>query len=71
MTTQEAIAEGYKAFERAFFEGDAGAISSMYTEDAELLVPETPIIRGRDAINRVWKLLVGSGGNTVRVEIGE
>ena len=43
----------------------------MYTEDAELLVPEAPIIRGRDAIHEVWKLIVGSGGNTVRVEIGE
>ncbi len=70
-TPREAIAEGYKAFERAYYEGDAGVISSMYTEDAELLVPEAPIIRGRDAIKEVWKLIVGSGGNTVRVEIGE
>ena len=71
MTPREAIAEGYKAFERAYYDGDAGVISSMYTEDAELLVPEAPIIRGRDAINEVWKLIVGSGGNTIRVEIGE
>lgn len=71
MTTREAIAEGYKAFERAYYEGDAGAISSMYTEDAELLVPEAPVIRGRGAINEVWKQIAGSGGNTLRVEIGE
>jgi ketosteroid isomerase-like protein len=71
MTTREAIAEGYKAFERAYYEGDAVAISSMYTEDAALLVPEAPIITGRDAINQAWKLILGSGGNTVRVEIGE
>ena len=43
----------------------------MYTEDAALLVPETPIITGRDAINQTWKLILGSGGNRVRVEIGE
>jgi len=43
----------------------------MYTEDAELLIPEAPAIRGRKAIAQVWKGIVGSGGNTVRVNIGE
>ena len=31
---REAIAEGYKAFEQAFYRGDADTISRMYTEDA-------------------------------------
>jgi ketosteroid isomerase-like protein len=39
----------------------------MYTEDAELLIPEAPIFRGREAIRGVWANIVGSGGNTVRV----
>ena len=29
---REAIAEGYKAFEQAFYRGDADTISRMYTE---------------------------------------
>lgn len=41
---REAIAEGYKAFEQAFYRGDADTISRMYTEDAELLIPEAPIL---------------------------
>jgi len=31
---REAIAEGYRAFEQAFYRGDADAISRMYTDDA-------------------------------------
>jgi ketosteroid isomerase-like protein len=67
----EAIAEGYKTFEQAFYSRDADTISRMYTEDAELLIPEAPIVNGREAIAQVWKSIVGSGGNTVRVNTGE
>jgi uncharacterized protein (TIGR02246 family) len=67
----EAIVEGYKAFQRAFHEGDADAIAQMYTEDAELLVPEAPVFTGRLAIAQVWQAIVGSGGNTVHVNIRE
>ena len=68
---REAIAEGYKTFEQAFYKGDANSITRMYSEDAELLIPETPIVRGREAIAQVWKNIVGPGGNTVRVNTGE
>jgi ketosteroid isomerase-like protein len=68
---REAIAEGYTAFEQAFYRGDADAIARMYTHDAELLIPEAPIVIGREAIAQVWKRIVGSGGNTVRVDTGE
>ena len=65
---REAIAEGYKAFEEAFYRGDADTMSQMYTEDAEWLIPEAPIVRGRAAIAQAWKSVIGSGGNTVRVD---
>jgi ketosteroid isomerase-like protein len=68
---REAITDGYKAFEDAFFRGDADTISKIYTEDAELLVPEAPPIRGRHSIADAWRGIVGAGGNTVRVDIGE
>ena len=68
---REAIAEGYKAFEEAFYRGDANTMSQMYTEDAEWLIPEAPIVRGREAIAQAWKGVIGSGGNTVRVDTGE
>jgi ketosteroid isomerase-like protein len=43
----------------------------MYTEDAEWLIPEAPIVRGREAIAQAWKRILGSGGNNVRVDTGE
>jgi ketosteroid isomerase-like protein len=68
---REAIAEGYKAFEEAFYRGDADTMSQMYTENAEWLIAEAPIARGREAIAQAWRSVIGSGGNTVRVNIGE
>lgn len=70
-TAREAIAEAYKAFEEAYYKGEADTISRMYTEDAELLIPEAPIVRGREAIGQVWASILGPGGNTVRVDIQE
>lgn len=68
---REAITQAYKVFGEAFYKGDADTMSQMYTEDAEWLIPEAPIIRGRKAIAQAWKDTIGSGGNTVRVDIGE
>ena len=71
VAAREAIAEAYKAFEKSFYEGEADTISRMYTEDAELLVPEAPVAKGREAIRQVWASILGSGGNTVRVHTRE
>ncbi len=65
--TESTIAEAYRAFETAFHRGDADAISQIYTDDPQLLVPEAPIIKGRQAIRDVWARIVAPGGNTVRV----
>ena len=65
------ITEAYKAFEENFFKGDADGLSLIYTDDAELLVPEAPPIKGRKAIAQAWRGILGSGGNRVRVEIRE
>ena len=53
-TAREAIAKAYKEFEEAFYNGEADTISRMDTEDAELLIPEASIVRGREAIGQVW-----------------
>jgi len=70
-TAREAISEAYRAFEEAFYKGDAEALSRIYTDDAEWLVPDAPAIRGRAAIAQAWKNVIGSGGNRVRVEVRE
>ncbi len=70
-SVKEAIAQSYKDFEEAFHRGDADTMSRMYTEDAEWFIPGAPIVRGRQAIAAAWKGIIGSGGNTVHVDIQE
>ena len=70
-TAREAIVEAYKTFERGFFSGDADTLAQIYTDDAEWLLPEMPIVRGREAIAEAWKGVIGPGGNSIRVDVGE
>ena len=70
-TAREAIVEAYETFERAFSSGDADTLAQIYTDDAEWLLPETPIVRGREAIAEAWKGVIGLGGNAIRVDVGE
>jgi ketosteroid isomerase-like protein len=71
MGAYESVAETYKAFEQAFHRGDADWISRVYTEDAELLPPQAPVVKGRAAIAQAWRGIVGSGGNNLRIEMLE
>ena len=34
-------------------------------------MPGAPVIEGKDAIREVWRTIVGSGGNTVSVDLRE
>jgi ketosteroid isomerase-like protein len=70
-TVAAAIADNYTVFAEAFHKGDADAISEMYTADAQLLVPQAPVISGPPAIAGVWRGIVGTGGSSVRVNTAE
>ena len=39
----------------AFNSGDAAAVATMYTEDAYVLPPGGPMVKGRSAIQAFWK----------------
>ena len=71
MSAGEAVANAYRALADAFQRGDADSISELYTDEAELFVPGAPVIEGRRAIREVWRSIVGSGGNTLIVEVRE
>jgi len=66
MRAYEAIAKNYRCSKR-ISHSDVVTISQMYTEDAGWIIPEAPIIQGREAIAQAWKGIIGSGGNTLRV----
>jgi uncharacterized protein (TIGR02246 family) len=42
------------AFSQAFNSGDMGSLSRMYTEDAYLMPPGAPMMRGRSDIQKYW-----------------
>jgi uncharacterized protein (TIGR02246 family) len=68
---RESIEQVYREMERAFLRGDAEGVASIYTADAEWMVPGAPPIKGREAITQAWKAVIGPGGNRVRVDVGE
>ncbi len=39
----------------AFNKGDAGAVAAMYAEDAYVLPPGGPMVKGRSAIEAFWR----------------
>lgn len=41
---------------------DAKAAAALYTEDAVLIPPGEPIVRGREAIEEYWRGAIESGG---------
>lgn len=54
----------------AFSQDDAAGVAACYTEDAQLLPPNDPIVRGREAV-QAWFQGVIDAGLDVRLEIVE
>jgi uncharacterized protein (TIGR02246 family) len=44
-----------RAFEQLFDRGDAAAMAAYYTEDAEVMAPDSEVVRGRDAIGAFFE----------------
>lgn len=61
----QAAADGWVA---AYNSGDAAGLALMYTEDAEVLPPDEPIVSGHAAIEEFWKTYYPG---QVRLEISE
>ncbi len=54
------IDAGNRKFEEAVAKGDAAAIAKLYAEDAEILPPNSPPKKGREAIQKEFAELVGA-----------
>jgi uncharacterized protein (TIGR02246 family) len=44
-----------RTFEELFDRGDAAAMAAFYTEDAEVMAPDSEVVRGRDAIEAFFE----------------
>lgn len=59
------------AFVAAFAKGDAAAIAAMYTTDAQAFPPNSDVVRGRAAIQKLWEGAMGMGVKTVKLQATE
>jgi ketosteroid isomerase-like protein len=71
MTIREELDAINEGFGRGFAEQDAARLAGYYTDDARLLFHDTPIIRGRAAIEATMRDWVAAGPQDLVFETGE
>ena len=60
MVTQ-GISATIRQFEEAIARGDAAACAAVYTEDAEILPPDSPAMTGKQAAQGLWQSIIDMG----------
>ena len=68
---RSAIEKVIAAFEKAANAKDAAAIANMYTEDATLLAPGSPPIKGRKNIQQFWQGFLNAGASDAKLKVEE
>ena len=64
-----ALEKAGKAFSDAFARGDVAAVANMYAEDAIAFPPDSDMVKGRAAIEALWKSFRETGAKSVEFEI--
>jgi ketosteroid isomerase-like protein len=68
---RDAVEAGNREFIKAFLRGDSTAIVRLYTEDAQVIAPGSPVANGRAAIAALWQKSIDSGTKDVALETAE
>jgi ketosteroid isomerase-like protein len=68
MEAREAVNGINAGFSEAYDRGDAGAISAFYGDDAALLAPDQPTVRGKRAIEDSFKEGIKELGGKISIE---
>ncbi len=71
METRQAIEKMTAEFVDAYNRGDAAAIAAGYIEDCAVLAPNQPAVRGRQAIEALFKGIIEEIGGTHSIETVE
>ncbi|MGH9311706.1 MAG: YybH family protein [Vicinamibacterales bacterium] len=66
-----AIEAANKKFVDGAAKGDAKLIATVYTTDAEAFPPNADVVRGRDAIQKLWQSVLDSGVSGVELKTRE
>ncbi len=68
---QEAISAANKRFMGAFERGDGAGVATLYTENGQLLPPNTDIVSGRQGIQAFWQGAIDMGIKAAKLETTE
>jgi ketosteroid isomerase-like protein len=65
---QEAIEAQNREFMAAFSRGDAAGVAALYTRDARIFPPNSPMLSGREQAQQFWQGLMNIGGKNAALE---
>jgi uncharacterized protein (TIGR02246 family) len=68
---RDAIAAADEKFMAAFNRGDAAGLAALYTENGQLLPPNSDFVTGRQAIQAFWQGAMDMGIKSAKLEIVE
>jgi ketosteroid isomerase-like protein len=68
MGTRDEIEAVDEAYEKAVANQDVAAIVGLYTQDAFLLPPNSPVAKGADAIGAVLQAYIDAGAQSLELE---
>ena len=68
---RDAIAANDENFAAAFNRGDAAGVAAFYTEDGQLLPPNSDLVQGRQAVQAFWQGVMDMGIKGIKIECGE
>ena len=68
---RDAIAAANEKFMTAFNGGDAAGLAALYTEQGQVLPPNSDFVTGQQAIQAFWQALMDMGIKSAQLEIVE
>jgi len=70
-SAEQAIHEMNRRFMDAYARGDAVGVAALYTDDAMLLAPGAPLVRGPAAVEQVLQGMMGAGVERIELRTEE
>ena len=68
---REVIAEANNDFMATFGRGDAAGMADLYTDDGQVLPPNSDFVTGKEAIQSFWQALMDMGFKEAKMDIVE
>ena len=65
------ISSANENFMTAFSQGDAAGVAALYTENGQVLPPNSEFVTGKEAIQAFWQTIIDMGIKEINLEIIE